>query len=300
MTTTLQFRNDEFYHLCGELAEQAPEFFAARVHQPVFIIGAPRSGTTLLLKLLAAHPEVIAFRREANEYWHPRFYPWRNCDETVNVPPYEIDPKAFTEASVRQFSAVDEQRLRALFGVAQVLGRGRQVIGKSAMLSLMVPQILQRFSDARLVHVVRDGRAAACSRAIKEHDKMRRYEPVYRRRGVYRSFDELLTDVARSWASAVEAVMQEDQVLELSSGGRLLTIYYEQLCADPDRQLSRLQEWLGLSQPVRCPDALRPRSRNSKYRQVLPTATISRLERLMAGSLRRAGYPVGPFEEERA
>jgi hypothetical protein len=47
----LAFRLDEVLH---------PEIRDVRIQRPLFILGCPRSGTTLLFHLLAAHPQVAS------------------------------------------------------------------------------------------------------------------------------------------------------------------------------------------------------------------------------------------------
>ena len=148
------------------LARAFPAHMAAELHDPIFFIGAGRSGTNLLTDLLRSHPDLSVFPDEANDLWHPRLYPW--SDARLDVPPIWADGQAFTRASLDSRSAADDQRLRAAFGAYQRLTRGRYLVNKSIMITFMVEYVLDVFPDARFIHLLRDGRSVALSFAQKD------------------------------------------------------------------------------------------------------------------------------------
>jgi hypothetical protein len=53
---------------------------APRHQRPIFILGAPRSGTSMIFRLLSAHPELGSLGREGHDMWrkfhHPRQDGW--------------------------------------------------------------------------------------------------------------------------------------------------------------------------------------------------------------------------------
>ena len=53
---------------------------APRHQRPIFILGAPRSGTSMIFRLLSAHPELGSLGREGHDMWrkfhHPRRDGW--------------------------------------------------------------------------------------------------------------------------------------------------------------------------------------------------------------------------------
>jgi hypothetical protein len=61
---------------------QSARFKAPRHERPVFILGAPRSGTSMLFKLLGTHPELGSLGREGHDMWrkfhHPRKSGWNS------------------------------------------------------------------------------------------------------------------------------------------------------------------------------------------------------------------------------
>jgi hypothetical protein len=115
-----------------------------RLHRPVFVVGAPRSGTTFLGACLAALPEVS----------------------------YHAEPRLTKAAaqhvyegtwSPRYGAAVFRLSYRAL--LLATLEGGRRFAEKNPENSFLVPFLAAAFPAAQFVHIVRDGRDAAVSHA---------------------------------------------------------------------------------------------------------------------------------------
>ena len=51
---------------------------APRHRRPIFILGAPRSGTSMIFRLLSAHPELGSLGREGHDMWRKFHHPRRN------------------------------------------------------------------------------------------------------------------------------------------------------------------------------------------------------------------------------
>lgn len=103
----------------------------------VFIIGCARSGTSILGELVASHPDVTYFFEE-HRLWQG------------NRPP---DHDRWTEPIGR-----DVKRIRAYFN-----HKGRLVVEKCPRNTLRVPFLKTVFPEAKIIHIVRDGRDVACS-----------------------------------------------------------------------------------------------------------------------------------------
>jgi hypothetical protein len=115
-----------------------------RLRRPVFIIGAPRSGTTFLGNSLGRLPEIS----------------------------YHFEPR-LTKAAARCIydRTWDERRGRRLFKMSYgalllaALDGGYRFAEKNPENSFLVPFLSAEFPDAQFVHIVRDGRDAAVSHA---------------------------------------------------------------------------------------------------------------------------------------
>lgn len=111
--------------------------------RPVFVVGAPRSGTSLLYAVLRSSPAFAHWPGEAHEVWeadyHPTLRGWRS--------------NALTAADVEPGAAA---RIRRSFFL--VAGSRRRLIDKTPRNALRVSFVDALFPDARYVHLVRDGR----------------------------------------------------------------------------------------------------------------------------------------------
>jgi sulfotransferase family protein len=117
-----------------------------RLHRPVFIIGAPRSGTTFLGSCLGRMPEI-------SYHFEPRL--------TKAAAQYVYDGTW----SERRSAALFRASYRAL--VLAALDGGRRFADKNPENSFLVPFLAATFPAAQFVHIVRDGRDAAVSHAEK-------------------------------------------------------------------------------------------------------------------------------------
>lgn len=123
------------------------------IKRPLIILGAARSGTTLLGHLLARHPAVA--------YWEEPKHIWRAGH-------------AYRRHDVR--SAEDATPKVATY-IRRAFGRFLSRTGKTHFAEktpgncFRVPFIAEIFPDAKFVHLIRDGRAVAASAAAQwTHD----------------------------------------------------------------------------------------------------------------------------------
>lgn len=143
---------------------------------PVFVIGSPRSGTTLLYHLLLSSDGFAEYHAEANVFnlLAPRFgnlASARNREALLNV---WLRSEYFKRSGLDpgEFRILVHQRCRSAGDLLRLLMEGvarRQGVHRWAECTpenlLYVPQIAAAFPNARFVHIVRDGRDVACSMA---------------------------------------------------------------------------------------------------------------------------------------
>lgn len=209
---------------------------------PVFVVGGPRSGTTLLAAMLAAHPafdcgpETHCLSRwarlgprERARILDPADWPERATRYVASLslgkrPVYPMYGLSLDK--VRADLAAREPTLAALLESltaqrARVNGASRWV--EKTPRHLEVPDfILGSWPGAHIVRIVRDPRDAAVS--LKR---------------VPFGTDSLLTNLS------VLARMNEAAAAFYRSSPRALTLRYEDLIADPEGELTRLCEFIG-------------------------------------------------------
>ena len=271
-------------------ARLAPHYLAGKLHDPFFIIGCARSGTTLLVDALRLHPDVAAYPGEANHLWHPQTYPWRTSAHADDLPPLWADPETFTARSLALRSEDHARRVRAHFGAYQLLNGGDRFLNKSAMIAFLIPYIREAFPDSRFIHIVRDGRAVARSYLKKQKRKIDERPAVYERNGLARPFENLLDVFAATWKQHLEEI-ERQKADGLAAAGRYFELTYEDLCADPPAQLRQVMRFMGLA-PERLDMARLPavESTNYKYREELDADLIEKISATMEPMLSEKGY----------
>jgi len=273
------------------LAKIASPYFYTKLKNPFFIISAGRSGSTLLVTTLSSHRDIATYPGEANNLWHPQTYPWRYSKHGEYIPPPVVDFTGFTRHSIEYRSPSQIKRIRATFSAYEFVMRKNCFLIKSAMITCMIPFILEQFPEAKFIHIIRDGRAAALSGAKKEYKKMKENWHVYKSRGFGLSFEEVLKHCATSWKEQIEEVASQKEKLELERKGLIHEIQYEEFCMNPHDCLTNIANFMDIS-----PDGFREsdyshiKSMNHKYKKELIQSKIKELTRLMEPTLQAMGY----------
>lgn len=214
---------------------------------PIFIVGSPRSGTTLLQYMLRAHPRIclptgeshffIPLYRNRDAYGpmtsiasirHLLVDLHRNhghfLDEDLHG--IKFDPDAlsveFHEGGVNSVSGV----LAAVFDKnAKAEGKVRWG-DKTPYYALHLPTLLEMFPDAQIIHLVRDGRGVAWSLMDRKHDFK-----------VYNAFH-----AGKYWQQYVERARKSGQTLGAQT---YLETRYEDLLENPEMELQKICVFLG-------------------------------------------------------
>ncbi|HYI75113.1 MAG TPA: sulfotransferase [Gaiellaceae bacterium] len=212
---------------------------------PIFVIGCPRSGTTLLLDALCASGELASVQSEGHILWdefhHPRDHGWASDA----VRPDEIAPgeRAYLNLAIRLFA------------------RGGRFVDKTPANCLRVPYLEELFPDATFVFLRR--RAAGNVSSLMEGWRARPRFVRYRLPEKLSGLGQLASDrwsfvLVPGWRDLIAAPLEEicarqytacnDAVLDAcaSSRARWIDVAYESLVAAPGEELRRLYDELGL------------------------------------------------------
>ncbi|MCM8776219.1 MAG: sulfotransferase [Candidatus Omnitrophica bacterium] len=203
---------------------------------PFFIVGCPRTGTTLLHVLLDSHPR-IAIPPESHLFVHFReifdcygdlaeesnlrlFVKDLLSDERIRKWGLEITVSDF----VRQLPTRSIQDVVSLLFELYMKQKGKVRWGdKTPDHILEMDTILKIFPDAKLIHVVRDGRDVAVSL------KRVFFGPT------------MVNKAAELWRRYL-SIFQEFK--KRVSPDQYLEVYYERLVSDPGSELRRILEFL--------------------------------------------------------
>lgn len=207
------------------------------LRRPLFLIGAPRSGTTFLGKCLASLPQIS----------------------------YHFEPIA-TKASARYIYEGTWSKSRAQWFYKNVyqwlmrlhLNGDLRFSEKTPRNCLIVPFLAETFPDAQFIHIVRDGRDVALSLSKKpwflaSQANSGRYEPGGYPYGPYAQFwvesdraqeFESTSDIHRCiwvWKRFTEEALASIGQLPSS---RYLEIRYESLVFEPEQSTEKLKSFL--------------------------------------------------------
>ncbi|MFY8209592.1 MAG: tetratricopeptide repeat-containing sulfotransferase family protein [Caulobacter sp.] len=206
----------------------SPSFVAARAGQgcqapdPIFVVGLPRSGSTLVEQILASHsqvegtmelPDLIVMARRLGGKTA------RRAESTY--------PESLADVSAEDLKALGEEFIE------------RTRIQRKTDKPFFIDKMPNNFAHTGLIHLIlpnakiidaRRHPLGCCFSGFKQHFA----------RGQAFSYD--LTDIGRYYADYVDLMAHFDAVLP----GRVHRVIYEQMIADPEAQIRALLEHCGL------------------------------------------------------
>lgn len=223
--------------------ERMGRFFFPRLEKPIFVVGAPRSGTTFLGACLGEIPEIS----------------------------YHFEPVA-TKAAVRYVAEGTWSHRKAAWFFRNVykwllrlhLAGDLRFSEKTPRNALIIPFLAEAFPSAQFVHIIRDGRDTALSLSkkpwlLEKSKDTGRYEPGGYPIGPYpwfwvepdrREEYETTSDIRRcTWAWRVHTLAALEAGAQLSPE-RYHELRYEELVAKPKDEADRLLEFLGIDAPA--------------------------------------------------
>jgi tetratricopeptide (TPR) repeat protein len=219
-TTNLVRRSKAFF---------TPELFEARKgmggdsRDPIFIVGLPRSGSTLVEQILASHSQIEGTTElRAMPYLAGRLGgKLKPGDPAVNYP--------------EALGAIDAANLKGLGDEYLWRARLHRRLGKPYFIDKMpnnwahVGMIRMILPNARIIDVRRNP-MACCLSNYKQHF------------GQGQEFSYSLADLGRYYFDYVELMAHWDEVLP----GKVHRVIYEDMVAEPERETRALFDYLGL------------------------------------------------------
>jgi hypothetical protein len=298
---TLHYRKERALLRAQQLARLPLLAIGVDLDRPIFVLGAPRSGTTLLYRVLRASPRLANWRpSEAHEVWELDYHPaLRGWDSNV-----------LDRSDLRQDAAA---RIRRSFFL--VAGKRRRFIDKTPRNTLRVPFMDAVFPDARYVFLQRDGRENVNSLInawrspryrtyeLPEPHSMPGVDPRWWKFVLYPGWrldlrGPLEVVCANQWKFSNDYALDGS---ELIGDDRWTSLRYEDLVEDPVGEVVRIVKWLELpfEDPVRAQaEAVRTTPVNvvtpperGKWRRENPKEVKS-ITPLIADTMRRLGYSV--------
>ena len=215
----------------------------------VFIVGCPRSGTTLLRRVVSAHPQIVI---TPEAHWIPLWFEERRGLNPDGL----VTPELVSELLAHDKFALFElgrEALMSLIGSAQAVSyasfvagifdlygkaRGKSAVGNKTPDSVRrIDTLHALWPEARFVHLIRDGRDVALS--LMNWPSVRTKKP-----GTFPTWrDDPASTAALWWELNVRRGREAGKAL----GPKLYReLRYESLVANPALECTMLCEFLGV------------------------------------------------------
>jgi tetratricopeptide (TPR) repeat protein len=212
------------------------EFFAARAgwgcasREPIFVVGLPRAGSTLIEQILSSHSLIEGTRELTNVLAFAAELGARGNDDPAEAPAY---PQSVARLSRAQLTALGE---RYLAGTRPQRRLGRPYfVDKLGSNFLHVGLIHLMLPNARIVDARRSA-LACCFANFKQHFP------------VGFTVTNSLEDLGHCYREYVSLMEHFDAVLP----GRIHRVLYEDLVSDLEGEVRRLLDYCGLPFEEQC------------------------------------------------
>ena len=277
-----------------------------RAKAPFFMVGMPRSGTTMLRELLNNSPDIWISSAEGHfiAYYARRIGRYRDLTDWRN-----FERLAATVRRSRAFAAwaargvhIESREwyeacggyewpaiLDALYRLVhqqELSGEGRAWADilwgdKTPVHLTMIPELATMFPEARFIHIVRDVRDCCLS--------------------AQRAWGRHPLRTAQQWAERVPAARKAGEML---GPERYCEVRYEDVLRDPCRELERLFGFLGVASPGTAGELFRGASSGGgaagqrrvvaenayKWKSAMPASLQRSVESIAGGALSERGY----------
>ena len=218
---------------------------------PVFVVGMPRSGTTLIEQILACHSAVHA-AGEINDF------DFAISELGGEAGRAAVDPEAVLRMTGEDFRRLGANYLRRICAIAPEASR---IVNKMPENFRLIGLIALALPRARILHVRRDPLDVCLSC----------YSTLFAENLAY-AYD--LAELGRYWR-AYDALMEVWR--DVLPSGLMLEVSYEEIVADLEGQARRILKHCGLDWEPRCLDF----HRNERS---VRTASLAQVRRPLYGS----------------
>ena len=212
---------------------------------PVFVAGMPRSGTSLIDQIIDAHPKAAGvgelntierFAVQLSQVWNP------------DLPP----AKQFGRYNAHRWTRAANDYVREITKLAKP-GTER-IVNKALGNNKLVGLFARLFPKTRIIHAIRDPRDVAISCFMGGFNNN------------LHAWTTRIDWTAHAWNQSMRMMRHWKESLDIP----ILDVHYERLVADPENEMPRIIEFLGLEWDDACRDFYKSRRtvRTLSYDQV--------------------------------
>jgi hypothetical protein len=249
-------------HLNATGIIEAPIRICAR---PVFVIGAPRSGTTVLALSLAQHSEF--WTSDESQILWDLFEGGRLDKNYQRQGRYDGSWLCKQDVAKEEFLAFLGLGLNGLFTSRS---QGKRWVDQTPVYTLLAENLARMFPGAFFLHILRDGRKVVHSMV----NFLTRYPelPDAVKRSPRPAWSTDFTEACRTWRRFGEAALH----FQTRFPDRCLTVINEQMVADPAGEFGEILQFLQASHEDGPANFFRSNRPNSSFVRPLDTSNGSR------------------------
>ena len=242
------------------------EITQSQIEKPIFVVGAPRSGTTLLYQTLAQHPDLGWLSSKTGKkfyseeflrfvYLRRRIFGLRNFSYPIEA----FNPRFFSTiefpAEVGYLwsmvfkgdwdSKISEKNLEILKKmIIEILDKKKKkrFISKYPPYSIKIPLIDKAFPDSKFIHIIRDGRFVVNSMLKRAQENSLGYFGIPLKPSEKKVMNQI-EEHATQWRQIIEAIRNASKNL---TKNQYLEIKYEDLIKNTDHCLNQVTKFCEL------------------------------------------------------
>jgi hypothetical protein len=289
-----------------------------------FIVGAGRSGSTLVYKVLCLHPEVgfistplvnmpkvpaIAYLNRLSRRridlkkwaWFEESGQAHGVQRTIarKLVPMPREGEAFYNAAGIplfpgegfSWSAQDAEKARAHFAGAAKGAGGKVFVGKRIANNRRLDLLKAAFPNARYIHLIRDGRAVLYS--LFNSDRIKWRDAWAEQKNLSSATDSDESAVGKAAQGWVDDIREVEKGL-VGVEDRTMALRYEDFLADPVQSTREMLSFLSLTPAPEYLDAVRavigPGNPREAWRKAWTPEQQQRVEEVQRPVLERYGY----------
>ena len=288
------------------------------MRSPIFVIGSPRSGTTLIRLMLTCHRNiVIPPECSFAIWWYEKYKGWAECSEShilgfmqdlmqsKKIETWQINKRSLFKFLGEREPSSYSQLVSAIYewyGLSQYGTNFKRWGDKNNWHLSHIPTIKELFPTAYFVHIIRDGRGVAGSYRELNARKIRTpYAP---------NLPNGIEEIAEQWKTNVETARESFERIQWEN---VCEIRFEDILLETEKSLRNLcyeldedydpsmlnyhsinkQRSLEPAEFLKWKEqTLQPivKSEVSRYRQILSAQEIITFEEITGDVLRGYGY----------
>jgi len=223
------------------------------IKKPIFIIGCPRSGTTLLYRMLSRHPQLCWFTQISDNF--PRIPIIANIIYSLfkhRTSKISQGEKIWGKYCKNNVMTEADLTVKAAMFYRNIIEKHLNYFNKPRFINklpvncLRIRYINSIFPNSIFIHIVRDGRAVALS-AFKYSKEARQKGEVPRDWITNELIGHSLIEYAKRWKNTLDRVSVEKNAV---GAGRFIEVKYEDLTEKPVEVIGRLINFCNLDYEV--------------------------------------------------